>query len=273
MNLLTLLAMALVAASPQDACAECQIDLEFLVTLGSEEDMGFVGEVIEVAAARDHYYVVLVDDPAHVRVFSESGAFVRLMGNPGQGPGETRRLSGLQVDSDGTQHWLDAGLYRYTKIDPEGRISTLPLSMRFWGPPALTVLPDGGLVLNGVNPLSSAHTLHIIESDGSYRTSFSPLSDTHPARWQWTTTGPDGNLWSAAYDVPGIKVWSTSGTLLKELEVPTTTFDARWDQDWVLTENGPTPAQMDISVSEDVVWLLQRLPAREWKKAVYEQEN
>lgn len=69
---------------------------------------------------------------SEIRVFDDSGAYLRTLGGEGEGPGEFRYLDGLRVSSDGTVTARDSQLMRVTRFSPDGEvIETFPIQRPF----------------------------------------------------------------------------------------------------------------------------------------------
>lgn len=81
-----------------------------------------LGEVSRLAEDRDDGIYVLDAHGPIIRHYDRTGAFIRTVGGPGDGPGEYRRLSvGMVVDPAGTLYVHDWGNGRVVRFSPEGR--------------------------------------------------------------------------------------------------------------------------------------------------------
>lgn len=85
------------------SCAECQIEVTLLVRLGNDEPPGLVEShyTHAVRDGRGRYYVYNSDSGDELSVFNSDGKFLRVLGQPGQGPGEHQGLTVVRADDDG----------------------------------------------------------------------------------------------------------------------------------------------------------------------------
>src|SRR5690606_24375817 len=76
------------------------------------------GEVRDVELGLRDETIVLDGQAAEVRVFGSGGTYLRVLGRPGEGPGELSRPAGITLDRHGHVWVMNWGNVRYTAFDP-----------------------------------------------------------------------------------------------------------------------------------------------------------
>lgn len=109
------------------ACAPAQVPPEWTLAV---EEIGRVGDGSDPAEAFHEPATVRVDGQGRlyvldsgddrVQVFDAEGRHLRTLGNPGQGPGELSRPTGMWVFADGEVVVADAGNARLQRFGPGG---------------------------------------------------------------------------------------------------------------------------------------------------------
>lgn len=96
---------------------------------GATEEM--FGWITDVELGPDGLIYVLDAQASNVRVFEDTGRFVRTIGGPGSGPGELRSPYSLRIDADGTLWIAEEANRRYSRFTLEGEnIGTLAAPIR-----------------------------------------------------------------------------------------------------------------------------------------------
>lgn len=83
----------------------------------------FFGSIGEVAFFRDGAFLVEDNQTDELRLFNSTGNLVRLVGGPGEGPGEFRNITELNVMPGDTFVTYDRRLYRISVFDPSGELA------------------------------------------------------------------------------------------------------------------------------------------------------
>src|SRR5688500_9711363 len=97
-------------------------ELSIGVADGREEYI--LGEVADVAVARDGSMFVFDRQVPIVRHYDASGRFLRSIGRGGSGPGEYRSASGIAATPDGRLLVWDTGNWRINVYSPTGDFVT-----------------------------------------------------------------------------------------------------------------------------------------------------
>ncbi len=108
-------------------------DLRIGVAEGADEYM--LGDVRSVDVDGDGNIYVFDAQAMMVRVFDDSGQYVRTVASQGMGPGEITRGTGIQVVGDTTLWIQDPGRYAMTAValDGGGEVATAPMPIRRFG--------------------------------------------------------------------------------------------------------------------------------------------
>jgi hypothetical protein len=96
---------------------------------GAPEEL--FGRITDVELGPDGLIYVLDAQASNVRVFDDTGRFVRSIGAPGSGPGELRSPYSIRIDAEGTLWIAEEGNRRYSRFTLEGEsIGTLSAPIR-----------------------------------------------------------------------------------------------------------------------------------------------
>lgn len=244
----------------------CRIDLEYVATL-SPADESFALP-LQLVSHDGFIFAVSEDAPSEVSIFDRYGHFVRKIGQSGSGLLEFTRIVGIAVDEGGALQVLDL-TGRLTRVDTAEVVDTLTVHMRFWGPPALTLLPDGELLINGRNLLDATRVLHVFDRAGrGVRSLVESVSRNPLTAIKSVDVDTDGNIVIAHYDRAGIEVWTADGRLSHSIANAADWWPASSLPADPRGLPAPTSAQIDVSVEHDVVWLLSRIPADHWEQGI-----
>ena len=140
----------------------------------------------------DSLVVVNMMEDEHLAVLGPAGATVRIVGRDGDGPGEYRAISTIDLHPDGRTYVFERR--RLTVLDPQLAV----ISTATW--PLLVekgvVLTDGTVVVDGQLPgQDSAFALHHVSSDGQFLRSFDASAGV--GRFRFIARGHDETIWSA----------------------------------------------------------------------------
>jgi hypothetical protein len=119
---------ALLTFTALSLCAQPRWRLvEELKIGGAEEGPASFNEIRDIAVDARGRVFVLDYQTNEIRFFGADGAFIKLVGRLGAGPGEYRQPNGLRLAPDGTLWVNDHRNRRYVMFDPEGNFTTQAL--------------------------------------------------------------------------------------------------------------------------------------------------
>lgn len=180
------------------ACAECEITLTPVATLGKLDEEVSLGRlsVFAVDPERDHIYAGLTHTPGAIVLYDWDGRLVSTFGQIGGGPGEFGASAfnfRLLLDERGYVHVLDSG--RRTIIRPglSGLVRTHPLTTSF---DYAAVLSDRRLLLtaDALRRAGPDHRYVLLDSLGEEIGRFGPApEDMGPVG---AVRAADGGFWA-----------------------------------------------------------------------------
>lgn len=117
----------------------------------------WLGSVGEVEILSDGSLLVEDNQTAELRRFTPAGEEARLLGGPGEGPGEFQNLTELNATAGDTAYAYDRRLYRISRFDPDGTLAaTIQVGRERAGPRSLVLdawgLDSERLVLHSLGP-------------------------------------------------------------------------------------------------------------------------
>jgi len=256
-------------------CQGCNIEVSRVVILGSEHGEGYVDSPQDVSRVADSYVLVNRSVPHEIRVFDSSGAFQRVVGRFGRGPGEFLHIWDLDATAGGTLSVLDIGNQRLTLFGPNfeemgsARLIGRPMMDGFVG------LPGGGFILNAPYPdgKGGAALLHRLDAEGRRLFSFlrseeaSPRGFSNPeGSLRIPAVSPDGSRVYVAYrESMTVEEWSVDGELLATLAMS----ERSWEDFGFQPQTGYSPGIQHLRVDQNgFLWILIRVPDPSWEDAV-----
>ena len=119
-----------------EACADCQVRFDHLVSLGDLSDPATTHYFPTVVVDRSgNFYVAPASSLYEVLVYDSSGQFVRAVGRRGRGPGEFSFVRHIAVSPAGDVHTIDAP-NRYTRwssgMSSVIATATVPFTVSDW---------------------------------------------------------------------------------------------------------------------------------------------
>lgn len=257
------------------ACATCEVELEFLATLGDVEGDGMLLDDDSLLSrdSRGHFYLCSPGRP-YVWIFDSTGRFLHRLGGVGQGPGELFSVSALVVGEDDSLYVFDPRQRRMLVFSPEHEhIQTVPLG---FGATPYAALTKPGIVLNaGIHSESRiGYPLHLLDLtehrivrsfgsvDGVYRPDMRDIIDGRVV-----TPANDTAVWSAWWNQYVIERWGTDGSLEQTIR-----REVEWFEPWWIPRSGPEvePQTLIKAIMQegDVIWTSVQVADPEWRTTV-----
>lgn len=269
---------ALLSMNP--SCTDCFIERTPLVTLGADVGPGML-EAANSRATRDsrgNFYVTQSYGTA-IKVFDQSGNFVKTIGRKGGGPGEFRGVAKVHITRGDSIHVYDANLSRHSIFGPDFK---LVRSVQWEISPGFiqgVTLPDGRALVNLDirTPDLIGLPLHLIAANGRVLRSFGSATGAfrpdipEVSSRAIAPAGPD-EVWVAhrqRYLLELIDV--NTGATIRSIERKVSWFPPG-EVSRKRSENAvqkPTPRIGQIHVdSAGRIWVLIGLADPRWKSAV-----
>ena len=259
-----------------EACPDCEIVLEQVVTLGdSRGDGTLLGgrAAIRVTQDRRGRYYVTMGDSHHFWVFSSTG----------ESPQQIEQVENLQGDFlSTTSVLLGSGDSLYVFHDRPGRMTVLSPDFALARSVSLGFKIFKGFQL-GAHLLINAgirvpdrvgYPLHLIDSEGRFIRSFGSTNEGlyRPdlrdiiERRPMAITDDENGAWVGWLNQYVIEQWDSSGNLLRVLA-----REVDWFPPWWRPETGadlpPSPHMRDLVQDGNILWVLISVPGRNWKLA------
>lgn len=235
---LPITAQTAIQLSERPSCSTCAPDLRPIVTLGSSDDPGGFGPLVQIAInSRNEYVVSSSTFVGELFLYGADGTFQRSVGRRGEGPGEFNRAQFVAFDSRDSLHTVDMGGARYSVFRPDLTFARgVQLQARTLG---FELLPSGSLFV--VAPNSSgeiAHALQAFSPDGSALHSFDPIDPKatgQAAIGRSIALDHEGRRWSISTAKYQLNEWDANGRLVRQ-------FQGR--RDWIPDS---LPMRLDLS--------------------------
>lgn len=130
-----------------------------------------VGQAVQVRMLPNETIVILDQYGADVFLFSKDGKFIKKLGSKGEGPGEYRSPTRLQVDKSGNIYVFDASSYKIIVYDSVGEFIR---SFLIRGYPSRLFSGSNKLYIQKFEP-GDGNTIDVYDFRGEHLKSFSPL--------------------------------------------------------------------------------------------------
>lgn len=262
----------------QETCPNCEIALELVAELGGEDDEGYVGEFTVVSRSSEHYFIRDLFIPGEVKVFDLQGRFVANLGREGEGPGEFRGGSAMQVSRGDSLLLIDTALQRLSVFGPDLELA------RSWQTPfspedqTFISFEDGSLLFTGSfgsrDLVGIPH--HHFDRQGNRLTSFGdPVGRYSPGgnqflRFLARSTG--NSVWVAHHEEYRLTRWTLSGERLAQLNLFREWFEEASVETSIRSQR-PTyaPRSSIQGISEDaegLLWVVGTAPDLDWEGVV-----
>jgi len=263
-----------------DTCSTCRIVVRKLVILGDSAGPGILGiDQLWQKDSRGRFYHGAWNIGPEIRVFEPNGAFHKLIGRKGTGPGEFEGRTAFFIGRGDTLHAFSPRSGQYSvwttpdyRVARTARMDVLPRS--------LLEAPNGDLVIFGLSNTAEriGFPIHRYTRTGKYLSSMGtkdPYAGTTTyfvQRHLSAGPAPHSFLSTHVWNLQ-IEEWTYDGQLLK-----TFTANPKWFGP-LLSEQSrplpfgsphiPPPAQITgLRMGEGgVLWVVVNLPAAKWREA------
>ncbi len=261
---------------PTPACAECRIELQRVVQLGSATDSVLLyGQFISVSRTSRNEYIVGPSTNSTLALYSGTGRLLRTIGRAGSGPGEFQTPIMVHAVSPGDSlyvlDYLPKTLNVFSPRFDFARAQFLRAASR----EAIIPLPQGQLLM-GVQlgtPNERGYPIHLLSRDGEFVKSFGSTTrvrvpELPVASVRRFAVAPDQRVWSSHINEYVIEQWSLQGNHLQTIE-----RKAEWFEPWdgaSLRDVGmyhPNPAVRGLNVDSAGLLLVSvQVPKAAWRR-------
>lgn len=195
--------VAIVTNPPGDA-VYATIAAEPVLSIGAIDGPAEVlfGSIASVAVDDAGNLIVADAQMSEIRVFDASGAYLRTIGGPGEGPGEFRGLAGAWPTAEGAVVAVDRRLDRITRFGSDGELLT---TATFQGPGEQPLIRPVRVAGPGLF-LSRVESLNLPSLDGAFslEDAIESISDPSGSRSEYLVRHDlEGTLIDTVTAVPG----------------------------------------------------------------------
>jgi hypothetical protein len=211
--------------------------LREVARLGDREGPGALHDIANLVRVNDRgQFVVAGSAGTELLVFDSIGDFVRVIGRPGDGPGEFRRAASIVFGREDSLYVFDNGQGRLTVYDPELQLArTTPVVPT--PSPRIIALDDGRFVtaLTVRTPERVGYPLHLVDPDGAIMKSFGSLTREYGPGIQQSmgralAVGAGGVIWAAHGFRYEIAAWDTTNAVRTRIDREPDWFPPRVDR-------------------------------------------
>lgn len=257
-------------------CEDC-IRLDSVVTLGDTTGQGYVVPTTDVIQdGRGNFWVGQYDDM--LKVFDSSGAFLRRVGRPGEGPMEFGSPRPFFSDDSGRVHVFDPGNARLSIIGPDFELlddRPLPGVIRAAAPlPAENMIVVNGAISTGDRRLLPTHVLEEMELVHSLGEEWKPEIRNTLALQRRIATDAAGRIYSVPHYAYRVDVWTSEARRLSGVvEAELNEVDPLSGPSYFTWENPPPNSVSAMRVdSVGRLWVLLQIRNRDWEDHVRERQ-
>ncbi len=257
-------------STPDVACADCEIQLSHVVSLGTVDGPGALAS-LPVAVARDsrgRFYVTTPEQGLEPPfVYDSTGRFMTRLGRKGRGPGEYLDPTAILVSPGDTTHILDRGTGRITVLSPSYVVArtVLVLASSY----DFVLVTDGQYV---INTSGADRPLQLFGREGNELRSFGDVSESRTQDYSWRNgralaMSRDSGFWSAQrYFAPVVERWDLNGEKRQSLSISLDWF-VTYDSLWNASPDLP-PMSVITGLWEDnpgCLWILGQTGDSNWR--------
>jgi len=267
-----------VVIQDEASCRGCSITSELLFSLQQGGDAPRFTQLPSATVMDTHGNVIVARGPLGPPLaYDSEGRFVRVIGAPGNGPGEFESAEILVPGASGALYVVDRRIGRISSFDAQWQfVRSAPVPH---GAFAAIRANDGTIILNAdVHDAKRFGLLfHAFDEIGNYLLSFggersAVLPGITTAQTRRLAAAREGGIWSAA--IRGQYVldhWGVDGTHLGSMKRDTEWFRYTTASRPLFTNDKTPPAPQVFSILEDDearIWVLLRVADPEWRTAI-----
>lgn len=263
-------AQEVIDLSSFERCRACNVAPLLDLRLGDPDLPGGIeSEWAEVVFDEVHGgYAVYHRGGTHVQLFDSLGAFQRVLGREGGGPGELRMLSSVAF-ADGNIVMLEVQGRKFVVMNRAGKlIADTRIDLRTGD---LRVISADTVVIGSMDfrPDLVGYPLHLVSlSDGEVLRHFGSLEG------EWNAAAEpfaeiirlgqslgDRSVWRGYVSRLRLEEWGLDGSLIQVIS-----GDFDWFPPMILDHEGPASLMAGFDVDrEERLWLLARVPDPNWR--------
>ena len=259
-------------------CPGCRIELQPVVSLGSTDGDGamptFAASARVDSAGR---YIVLLIDESEPFVFDADGSFIRRIGGPGDGPGEFRSVTALDVTKDRLT-FVDRDAARLSAFGMNfDLIETTPLP---GGSVDQVLYIDAGrLVVNlaSSDRASIGYAVYFFGDDlkpYAVRDRYPQVFDDIRGHMRHLMRDQEGGVWTVArYGPLRIRKYSADGEVLGDWADDEGSELLPFSSGDPTDDRPPTPQVLGAWVENGLVWVLSVVADKRWKEGLRKVEG
>lgn len=250
-------------------CASCTAELVEVGRISDRELPGALPERMAFVSRRaDGLFVTVHAEANQILLFRSDGTIARRFGQPGDGPGEFRRIRRVLIGPENSLIVSDWGTGRLTYLDSAlNVVRMMPTTIL----PSLA-LPEGRLLMaeHIMTPDRMGFPLHTVAASGEVERSFGSDTPEYAPNARLATTrlaaaSPDGSIWSVPPGRYLLEHWDpVTATRLDsfELHEPEITPIEQWPTDG----SRPPPGVIESiwTDSQGLLYLLLRVADPAW---------
>ena len=257
-----------------ELCDDCELEVTELVRLGDEDGPGIIEDRIPaVVWSEELGYLLFPRGGTHIKIFDHDGTFVRRIGGEGDGPGEFRGVTDVDV-VDGQIVVLDSRKRTVVILSPAGEyISQHGYQFQ---PGRFTPVGGGRIVVTATNWRSRVidQPLHLFDlSSGATTLEFgaanaggelTDIQRNFGGMQQGSVLSRPGTVWWGAIPTPAVQEWSLEGELVRAFEGELPWFPAINDFPDLSREPPATSLQGLALNADDNLWMMVRTADPDW---------
>ncbi len=213
-------------------------------------------------------FLAATREPGTFAIWNPDGSFLKVVGGPGQGPGEYEGQVAVWVDRWDSIHVRD-GRSSWTVLGPDGEFGRRMTTGRMLFQPFTTVLPTGVAVV--AFPRVPDHVFEVLSSaDGGVSAAFGvPLPSESRVR-RVLAPASDTTFWAAPAHRYRLEEWTVTGRRLRVIERTVPWFPPRERDEMWDGRGGPPPpvvAELFLDPETGLLWTRVMVPDGDYEES------
>lgn len=259
-------------------CEDCPLSLTEVVRLGDPDGPGVIESAsVDVTWHETVGYVVYAVDGASVKLFDDLGGFKRVVGGPGEGPGEFKFIADAHV-MNGRIVVLDRGKRSWVIFDQDGefavehRLDLTPGTFQPVGDNRVVVASIDrrpsivGLPLHLVDLAGHEVALHFGQEGSNWT-----ITDPYAESVRGSSASRHGTVWWGNAGRPHVEQWTTDGERVAIVEGALPWFEP-FEGDMPQVGEDPPPPELG-ELAEDAgrrLWMISYTADPEWDEVDFQ---